>query len=89
MGEKGETYNINADTAAGAIAGALGAKRFLLLTDVDEDAAVLVSEKLRIIVANDRGDHGATPMITDTPHPLWQHSNAERIKPTCPTHSNE
>jgi acetylglutamate kinase len=31
----GTTYNINADTAAGAIAGALGAKRFLLLTDVD------------------------------------------------------
>ena len=31
----GATYNINADTAAGAIAGALGAKRFLLLTDVD------------------------------------------------------
>jgi len=34
MGEEGETYNINADTAAGAIAGAAGAKRLLLLTDV-------------------------------------------------------
>jgi acetylglutamate kinase len=32
---EGDTYNINADTAAGAIAGALKAKRFLLLTDVD------------------------------------------------------
>jgi acetylglutamate kinase len=31
----GATYNINADTAAGAIAGALNAKRFLLLTDVE------------------------------------------------------
>ena len=30
----GETYNINADTAAGAVAGALKAKRMLLLTDV-------------------------------------------------------
>jgi acetylglutamate kinase len=30
----GATYNINADTAAGAVAGALGAKRFLLLSDV-------------------------------------------------------
>jgi acetylglutamate kinase len=30
----GETYNINADTAAGALAGALNAKRFLLLSDV-------------------------------------------------------
>ena len=30
----GATYTINADTAAGAIAGALNAKRFLLLSDV-------------------------------------------------------
>ena len=30
----GETYNINADTVAGAVAAALGAKRMLLLTDV-------------------------------------------------------
>src|SRR5262249_8009725 len=30
----GRTYNINADTAAGAIAKALSAKRFLLLSDV-------------------------------------------------------
>ncbi|MDR3462123.1 MAG: acetylglutamate kinase [Beijerinckiaceae bacterium] len=33
-GEDGETYNVNADTFAGAIAGALGAKRLLFLTDV-------------------------------------------------------
>jgi acetylglutamate kinase len=31
---EGQTYNINADTVAGALAGALGAKRMLLLTDV-------------------------------------------------------
>jgi acetylglutamate kinase len=30
----GETYNVNADTVAGAVAGALKAKRMLLLTDV-------------------------------------------------------
>lgn len=34
FGEDGETYNINADTAAGAIAGALGASKLLMLTDV-------------------------------------------------------
>ncbi|WP_375288913.1 acetylglutamate kinase [Sphingomonas sp.] len=34
MGADGHTYNINADTMAGAIAGALGAARFFLLTDV-------------------------------------------------------
>jgi acetylglutamate kinase len=34
VSESGETYNINADTVAGALAGALNAKRMLLLTDV-------------------------------------------------------
>jgi len=34
-GRDGETYNINADTFAGAIAGALEAVRLLFLTDVD------------------------------------------------------
>ncbi len=34
IGANGETYNINADTVAGAIAAALGAARLLLLTDV-------------------------------------------------------
>jgi acetylglutamate kinase len=34
IGADGATYNINADTMAGAIAGALGAARFFLLTDV-------------------------------------------------------
>jgi len=33
-GSNGGTYNVNADTFAGAIAGALKAKRLLLLTDV-------------------------------------------------------
>ena len=31
----GQTYNVNADTVAGALAGALDAKRMLLLTDVE------------------------------------------------------
>ena len=34
VGEDGHTYNINADTMAGALAAALGAARLLLLTDV-------------------------------------------------------
>ena len=34
VGADGETYNINADTAAGAIAAALGAAKLLVLTDV-------------------------------------------------------
>ncbi len=42
VGWDGDTYNVNADTAAGAIASATGAKRLLLLTDV---AGVLDSKK--------------------------------------------
>jgi acetylglutamate kinase len=34
LGADGETYNINADTAAGAVAAAMGAERLLLLTNV-------------------------------------------------------
>ncbi len=35
VGPKGETYNINADTVAGAVAGAMQAERLVLLTDVE------------------------------------------------------
>ena len=35
MGVGGETLNINADTAAGAIAASIGAKRLLMLTDIE------------------------------------------------------
>jgi acetylglutamate kinase len=34
VGADGQTYNINADTVAGAIAAALGAERLLMMTDV-------------------------------------------------------
>lgn len=34
IGAKGETFNINADTAAGAVAAAMDAERLLMLTDV-------------------------------------------------------
>ena len=44
-GEDGETYNVNADTFAGAVAGALNAKRLLFLTDV---AGVLDKDKTLI-----------------------------------------
>lgn len=44
-GRAGETYNVNGDTAAGAIAAAMQADRLLLLTDVagvkDSDGAVI------------------------------------------------
>ncbi len=55
VSEQGETYNINADTVAGALAGALRAKRMLLLTDV---AGVLDENKeliRELTVAEARG----------------------------------
>ena len=45
VGEDGQTYNINADTVAGAVAGALGARRLLMLTDV---AGVLDRDRVLI-----------------------------------------
>ena len=55
-GRNGETYNINGDTAAGAIAGALKADRLLLLTDVSgvknasgEVVADLTADQIRAL----------------------------------------
>jgi acetylglutamate kinase len=48
--DAGETYNINADTVAGAVAGALKAQRLLLLTDVVgvlDKSAELIAEMTR------------------------------------------
>jgi acetylglutamate kinase len=42
VGDHGESYNINADTVAGAIAAALGASKMIMMTDV---AGVLDKEK--------------------------------------------
>jgi len=57
-GDHGETFNVNGDTAAGAIAGALKADRLLLLTDVagvkDESGAVvtqLTPDQVRDLIA--------------------------------------
>jgi acetylglutamate kinase len=57
VGPKGETFNINADTVAGAVAGAVKAERLILLTDVegvlDQDkrliARLTVSEARKLI----------------------------------------
>jgi len=45
--EEGETYNINADTVAGAVAAAMGAKRLVLLTDVSG-----VLDKDRVLISS-------------------------------------
>jgi acetylglutamate kinase len=50
QGSDGETYNVNADTFAGAIAGALKAKRLIFLTDVPGvlDAKQNLIKQLRV-----------------------------------------
>jgi acetylglutamate kinase len=59
LGADGATYNINADTMAGAIAGALGAKRFFLLTDVAgvlDKAGELLTDLDQTAIAALKGD---------------------------------
>ena len=70
MGEDGETYNVNADTFAGAIAGALGAKRLLFLTDVpgvlDADKKLiekLSAEDIRQLIADGVITGGMIPKV--------------------------
>jgi len=59
-GDKGETYNINADTAAGSIASAMSASRLLLLTDVPGvlDAKGKLIEKMNSKQARKLIDNG-------------------------------
>jgi acetylglutamate kinase len=70
VGSKGETYNINADTVAGAVAAALKAKRFLLLTDVvgvlDKEKKLisqLTVETARELIADGSISGGMIPKI--------------------------
>src|SRR5262249_32553285 len=51
VGEHGETYNINADTAAGAVAAALKATKLMMLTDVP---GILTRDKELISAASRR-----------------------------------
>lgn len=70
IGPKGETYNINADTAAGAIASALTARRFLLLTDVpgvlDKDGELIqkmTAKEANTLIANGTINGGMIPKV--------------------------
>jgi acetylglutamate kinase len=69
-GEDGQTYNVNADTFAGAVAGAMKAKRLLLLTDVpgvlDKDRKLipeLTVEQCRRLIADGTVTGGMIPKI--------------------------
>lgn len=67
---EGQTYNVNADTFAGAIAGAVGAKRLLLLTDVpgvlDKDKKLipeLTVARCKALIADGTITGGMIPKI--------------------------
>jgi acetylglutamate kinase len=70
VGPEGETYNINADTAAGAIAAALSAAKLLMLTDVPgvlDESGTLISRmtasEARTLLAGSGVSGGMIPKI--------------------------
>jgi len=70
VGGAGETYNMNADTVAGAVAGAVKATRFLLLTDVpgvlDADKRLiteLTAVEARRLIADGTISGGMIPKV--------------------------
>ncbi len=77
--ENGGTYNVNADTFAGAIAGALKAKRLLLLTDVpgvmDKSRALIPElsvDEARRLIADGTISGGMIPKVETCIYALEQ-----------------
>ena len=73
VGAQGETYNINADSVAGEVAGALKAEKLLVLTDVrgiysdyrDENSflSTLTFEKAQELIIRGKIDGGMIPKV--------------------------
>ena len=73
VGAQGETYNINADSVAGEVAGALKAEKLLVLTDVrgiysdyrDENSflSTLTFEKAQELIIRGKIDGGMNPKV--------------------------
>ena len=74
VGAQGETYNINADSVAGEVAGALKAEKLLVLTDVrgiysdyrDENSFIstLTFEKAQELIIRGKIDGGMIPKVS-------------------------
>ncbi len=74
----GQAYNINADTAAGAVAEAVGASKLVYLTDIDglrqdrEDPATLISsieaDRLEPLLADGTVSEGMIPKVRSCVH---------------------
>ena len=70
VGADGQTYNVNADTAAGAVAAAFGARKLIMLTDVEgvlDREGRLISElsasEARALIADGTVSGGMIPKL--------------------------
>ena len=70
MDDDGRTYNINADSVAGAVAGALKARRLLMLTDVsgikDKNGELirsLTADRAAALIADGTVSGGMIPKV--------------------------
>ncbi len=86
VGDKGETYNINADTAAGAIASAIQASKLIILTDVagllDKDKNLisqLTPKEARKLTKNGTITGGMIPKIETCIHAVENGCGAAHI----------
>ncbi len=95
MGTDGNSYNINADVAAGAIAGAIGAHKIIFLSDVDgyyediNDPDSLISdltlEEVQDLIASGKVAKGMIPKLNSCLYALEQGvSRAHIINGTMP-----
>ncbi|MGM8212396.1 acetylglutamate kinase [Virgibacillus sp. W0430] len=70
LGQDGKRYNVNADTAAGAVAKALNAKQLIFVTDVPgvmkngKLLATVTEETIRDMIADDTIYGGMVPKVT-------------------------
>jgi len=86
IGASGETYNINADTAAGAIAAAIGASKLIILTDVSgvlnknkELISELSFKEVRKLIKDKTINGGMIPKVETCLHALENDCEAAHI----------
>lgn len=86
IGENGETFNINADSVAGAIASALAASKLLILTDVPgvltkekELISELTSTEVRKLIKDGTISGGMIPKVETCIAAIEHHTEAAHI----------
>jgi len=86
LGDNGETYNINADSAAGAIAAALAAHKLIMLTDVpgvlDKEGKLishLTFNEAQKLIRNGTISGGMIPKVETCMDALSNHTEAAHI----------